>query len=135
MDNVIDLYYSLKAPYRRRATFVMHDQTVKNVRKFKDSTGNYLWQPSVKEAEPDRILGRPVYTSVYMPTIASGAKTVLFGDFAYYWIADRQGRVFKRLNELFAVTGQIAFLATQRVDGKLILPEAMKVLQQAEAGG
>jgi len=130
VDNIIDLYYSLKAPYRRKATFIMHDQTVKAVRKFKDSTGNYLWQPSVKENEPDKILGRPVYTSVYMPTIEAEAKTVIFGDLAYYWIADRQGRVFRRLNELFAVTGQIAYLATQRVDGKLILPEAVKVLAQ-----
>ena len=131
VDDIIDLYYSLKAPYRRKATFVMHDQTVKDVRKFKDSTGNYLWQPSVKESEPDKILGRPIYTSVYMPIIAAGAKSVLFGDFDYYWIADRQGRVFRRLNELFAVTGQIAYLATQRVDGKLILPEAMKIMKMA----
>jgi HK97 family phage major capsid protein len=64
----------------------MHGQAVKDVRNFKDSTGNCLWRPSVKEGEPDRILGRPIYTSVYMPTIAAGAKTVLFGDFAYYWI-------------------------------------------------
>jgi HK97 family phage major capsid protein len=54
----------------------------------------------------------------------------VFGDFSYYWVADRQGRVFRRLNELFAVTGQVGFIATQRVDGKLILPEALKVLQQ-----
>ncbi len=65
-----------------------------------------------------------------MPTIAAAAKTIVFGDFSYYWVADRQGRVFKRLNELFAVTGQVGFVATQRVDGKLILPEAVKVLQQ-----
>lgn len=65
-----------------------------------------------------------------MPEIAAGNKTVVFGDFKYYWIADRQGRSFKRLNELFAVTGQVGFVATQRVDGKLILPEAVKYLQQ-----
>ncbi len=79
---------------------------------------------------PDTILNRPVLTSAYMPEIASGNKTVAFGDFKYYWIADRQGRSFKRLNELFAVTGQVGFVATQRVDGKLILPEAVKYLQQ-----
>jgi len=132
IDSIIDLFYSLKAPYRRRAAFVMHDQTLKNVRKLKDSTGNYIWQASVKEGEPDRILGRPIYTSVYMPTMEADAKTVVFGDFAYYWIADRQGRTFKRLNELFAVTGQVAFLASQRVDGRLILPEAVKILKQHE---
>ena len=70
------------------------------------------------------------YTSSYVPAIAAGAKTIAFGDFSYYWIADRQGRSFKRLNELFATTGQVGFMATQRVDGKLILSEAIKVLAQ-----
>jgi len=68
--------------------------------------------------------------SAYVPTLGAGSKTVAFGDFGYYWVADRQGRSFKRLNELFAATGQVGFMATQRVDGKLILPEAIKVLQQ-----
>ncbi|MEA4929248.1 MAG: phage major capsid protein, partial [Candidatus Limiplasma sp.] len=66
----------------------------------------------------------------FMPTIAGGAKSILFGDLGYYWVADREGRSFKRLNELYAPTGQVGFLASERVDGKLILPEAVKVLQQ-----
>ena len=130
LDEMLDLFYSLKSPYRKRASFVMNDATVKAIRKLKDSTGQYLWQPSIKEATPDTILNRPLYTSAYMPSIEAGAKTVVFGDFGYYWVADRQGRVFKRLNELFAATGQVGFIATQRVDGKLVLPEAIKVLQQ-----
>ena len=76
------------------------------------------------------ILNHPVYTSAFMPTIAGGAKSILFGDLGYYWVADRDGRSFKRLNELYAPTGQVGFLASERVDGKLILPEAVKVLQQ-----
>lgn len=130
LDEILDLFYSLKAPYRNKAVFVLNDSTIKAVRKLKDNNGQYLWQPSIKEATPDTILNRPLYTSAYMPTIEAGAKTVVFGDFSYYWVADRQGRVFKRLNELFAATGQVGFIATQRVDGKLILPEAIKVLQQ-----
>ena len=130
MDEVLDLFYSLKAPYRNRAVFVMNDATVKAIRKLKDGQGQYLWQPSVQAGTPDTILNRPLYTSAYVPTIAASAKTIVFGDFSYYWVADRQGRVFKRLNELYAVTGQVGFVATQRVDGKLILPEAIKVLQQ-----
>ena len=106
-----------------------NDATVKAIRKLKDSTGQYLWQPSVTAGEPDRILNRPVKTSAYVPTIATGNKVIAFGDFNYYWIADRQGRSFQRLNELYAATGQVGFKATQRVDGKLILPEAIKVLQ------
>lgn len=130
IDEVLDLFYSLKAPYRNRAAFVMNDATVKAIRKLKDGNGQYLWQPSLQAGTPDTILNRPLYTSAYVPTIASAAKTVAFGDFSYYWVADRQGRTFKRLNELFAVTGQVGFIATQRVDGKLILPEAVKILQQ-----
>ena len=130
VDEVLDLFYALKAPYRKNATFLMNDSTVKAIRKLKDGQGQYLWQPSLQADTPDTILNRPIYTSAYVPTIASAAKSIVFGDLGYYWVADRQGRVFKRLNELFAVTGQVGFVATQRVDGKLILPEAVKILQQ-----
>ncbi len=129
-DEVIDLFYSLKTPYRKNAVWVLNDATVKQIRKLKDSTGQYLWQPSLVAGTPDTILGRPVKTSAFMPVAAAGAKTIAFGDFKYYWIADRQGRTFKKLSELYAANGQIGFLGTQRVDGKLILPEAIKVLQQ-----
>ena len=129
-DELIDLFYSLKSPYRRNAVWVLNDSTIKAVRKLKDGSGQYLWQPSLTAGTPDTILGRPVRTSAYMPAIAASAKTIAFGDFSYYWIADRQGRSFKRLNELYAANGQVGFLASQRVDGKMILPEAVKVLVQ-----
>ena len=128
-DDVIDLYYSLRSPYRRNAVFMMNDSTVRALRKLKNGSGDYLWQPSVTADTPDTILNRPVYTSSYMPTVAAGAKSILFGDMSYYWIADREGRTFQRLNELYAPTGQVGFLSFERVDGKLILPEAAKVLQ------
>ena len=108
--------------------WVLNEQTVKALRKIKDNTGNFIWQPSVSAGLPDTILNRPYVTSVYAPTIAAGAKAIAFGDYSYYWVADRQGRSFKRLNELFAMTGQVGFLASQRLDGKLILPEAIKTL-------
>ena len=129
-DELIDLFYSLKAPYRRNAVWVLNDSTIKAIRKLKDNQGQYLWQPSLTAGAPDLLLGKPVRTSAYMPAIAADAKSVAFGDFSYYWIADRQGRSFKRLNELYAATGQVGFLASQRVDGKLVLPEAIKVLAQ-----
>ena len=134
-DEVIDLFYSLKAPYRKNAVWVLNDATVKQIRKLKDTTGQYLWQPSLVAGTPDTILGRPVKTSAFMPTAAAGAKTIAFGDFKYYWIADRQGRTFKKLSELYAANGQVGFMGTQRVDGKLILPEAIKVLQQKSGSG
>ena len=128
-DEIIDLFYSLGAPYRKKAVWVVNDATVKSIRKLKDGNGNYLWQPALTADTPDTLLGRPVYTSTAVPTIEAGAKVIAFGDFNYYWIADRQGRVFKKLSELYATTDQTGFVATQRVDGKLILPEAIKVLQ------
>lgn len=127
-DDVIELFYSLKSPYRKKAVWVLYEQTVKALRKIKDNTGNFIWQPSVSAGLPDTILNRPYVTSVYAPTIAAGTKAIAFGDYSYYWVADRQGRSLKRLNELFAMNGQVGFLASQRVDGKLILPEAVKTL-------
>lgn len=128
-DEVIDLYYSLKSPYRKNAVFIMNDSTVKAIRKLKNGSGDYLWQPSITANAPDTILNKPIRTSAYVPALSAGAKPIAFGDFSNYWIADRQGRSFQRLNELFAATGQIGFKAMQRVDGKLVLPESIKVLQ------
>jgi len=128
-DDVIDLFYALRAPYRRNAVFMMNDSTVRALRKLKNGNGDYLWQPSLTAGTPDTILNRPVYTSSFIPAVAAGAKGILFGDFSYYWIADREGRTFQRLNELYAPTGQVGFLSSERVDGKLILPEAVKYLQ------
>ena len=133
-DDVMELFYSLRSPYRKKAVWVLNDSTVKALRKLKDSTGNYIWQPSVSAGVPDTILNRPYKTSSYVPELKAGNKCMAFGDFSYYWIADRQGRSFKRLNELFAMTGQVGFLASQRLDGKLILPEAIKTLSVKKAG-
>ena len=95
-----------------------------------DKNDNYIWKPSLDVAKPDTILGRPIRTSSFMPGIAAGEKVLLFGDLKNYWVADRQNRTFRRLNERYADTGQVGFLASKRLDGKLILPEAIKVLQQ-----
>lgn len=127
-DDMIELFYSLKSPYRKKATWLLSEQTLKTLRKVKDSTGNYIWSPSVQTGVPDTILNRPYVTSVYAPAPDAGNAAIAFGDFSYYWISDRQGRSLKRLNELFAMNGQVGFLASQRVDGKLILPEAVKLL-------
>lgn len=131
-DELMDLFYSLKSPYRKNAVWVLNDSTIKAIRKLKDNNGQYLWQPSLVAGTPDTILGKSVKTSAFMPTLAASNKTIAFGDFSYYWIADRQDRSFRRLNELYAANGQVGFLGSQRVDGKLILSEAIKVLAQKE---
>ena len=128
-DSLIDLFYSLRVPYRRNAVWIMNDSTVKAIRKLKDKNDQYLWQTALTAGTPDTILNRPIYTSPYVPEIANGNKVMMFGDLKYYWVVDRQGRSFKRLNELFATTGQVGFMTTQRVDGKLTLSEAIKVMQ------
>lgn len=129
VDDLISLIYSLKAPYRKNAKFLMNDATVSLIRKLKDGNGAYLWQPSVQAGEPDKLLGYDLYTSPYVPTVAGGALTIAFGDFKNYWIGDRGGRTTQRLNELYATNGQIGFVATERVDGKVILPEAIQLLK------
>lgn len=128
-DEIINLYYSLRAPYRKKAVWLLNDSTIAAIRKLKDNNGQYMWQPALREGEPDTLLGKPVYTSVSVPGIEAGAKAIAFGDLSYYWIGDREGVSFRRLNELYATTGQVGFLATKRVDAKLIVPEAVKVLQ------
>jgi HK97 family phage major capsid protein len=132
-DDVIGLYYSLKAPYRNKAVFITNEATVELLQKLKDSNQQYIWKPSISDGVPNMIFNRPVYTSSYMPAVAAGAKAIAFGDFSYYWIGDRQGRTFQRLDELFSANDQIGFKATQRVDGKLVLPEAVKLLTMATA--
>ena len=128
-DEIIDLFYSLKAPYRKNAVWVVNDSTIKAIRKLKDGNGQYIWQPALKDGDFDTLLGRPVLTSAYMPEIATKAKPVMFGDLSFYWVGDRQGVTFKRLNERYADMGQVGFLTSKRLDGKLTLPEAIKVLQ------
>ena len=128
-DEIITLYHSLRAPYRQKAVWLLNDTTVAAIRKLKDQNNQYMWQPGLKEGAPDTLLGRPVYTSTAVPSIEAGAKVMAFGDLSYYWIGDREGITFRRLNELYAAKGQVGFLATKRVDAKLMLPEAVKLLQ------
>lgn len=123
-DELINLVYTLKRPYRKKAAFIMNDKNLAVLRKLKDANDQYLWQPSLKEGESERLLGYPVYTSAYAP-----ADAIAFGDFSYYNIGDRGSRSFKKLTELFAGNDMVGFVAKERVDGKLILPEAVQILK------
>ena len=128
-DELVDLVYSLKRPYRKSAAFLTNDQTIGYLRKLKDQNGHPLWHDSVEDGEPGRILGYKVYTSPYFPVMTAGMPAIAFGDYSYYNIGDRGSRSFKQLNELFAGNGMIGFVAKERVDGKLILPEAVQILK------
>lgn len=130
-DDILNLIYALKRPYRKNAKFILNDKTLAALRVLKDNNGSYIWQPTYQSGEPDRLAGFEVYTSAYAPENA-----VAFGDYSYYNIGDRGTRSFKQLTELFAGNGMIGFVAKERVDGKLILPEAVQILKitAAKAG-
>lgn len=123
-DSMINLVYALKRPYRKNAKFIMNDKTLASLRTLKDNNGAYIWQPNYQSGEPDRLLGYEVYTSAYAPTDA-----IAFGDYSYYNIGDRGTRSFAALKELFAGNGMVGFVAKERVDGKLVLPEAVQILK------
>lgn len=130
-DDIVDIVYKLARPYRRNAAFLMNDATLGLIRKFKDGNNAYMWQPTYTAGEPDRLVGYPIYTSAYAPTIpatASADPILAFGDFSYYNIGDRGTRTLQVLNELYAGNGMVGFLMTERVDGLLLLPEAIRVL-------
>ena len=128
-NDIIDLVYALKRPYRRNAAFIVNDATLATIRKLKDQNQAYLWQPSYQAGEPDRLFGYPVYTSAYAPLAASGTAFLAFGDFSYYNIGDRGTRSVRELRELFAGNDMTGFLMLERVDALLVLPEAVKVLK------
>ena len=134
-DDLLDLQYSLKRQYRRNGSFMFNDASIKDIRKLQDANDHWIWQPSMRDGEPDRLLGNPIYSSYDMAVPASdpSSKCGLFGDFRMaYYIADRGGTSFQRLNELYAVSaGAVGFRAYRRVDGKVVLPEAMKLLVNA----
>lgn len=130
-DELIDLFHSLLPPHRRNAVFVAKDSTIKLVRKLKDTTNQYLWQPGLQAGKPDTLLGAPIYADPDMPAATTGQVSVLFGDFSFYWIRDVAGVAIQRLNELYAENGQVGFRAYHRTDGRLLNAVAVKKLTQA----
>lgn len=130
-DELIDLYHSVLSPYRPRSVFIMRDSTLAAIRKLKDTTNQYLWQPGLQAGQPDRLLGKPVYTDPDMPALATGVKSIVFGDISAYWIREVGGPLVKRLEELYAASGQVGFRVDRRLDGDLVDTAAVKTLAQA----
>lgn len=123
-DDVIRLYFSVKSEYRTNAVWLMNDETALALRTLKDEAENYLWRDS-----DDTILGKRVIISEYMPKSESDSKPIAFGDFSYYWVIGRSPVSVKTLTEKFVLLDQIGYLAFELIDGKLIRPEAVKVIQ------
>lgn len=126
-DDVIGLYFSVKKEYRKNGVWMMNDETALTLRTLKDADGNYLWNHA-----NDTILGKRVVICNAMPSVAAGAKPIAFGDFSYYWIVQRIGFTAKIMEELYALRQQIGYLGYEHLDGKLIRPEAIKVIQITE---
>lgn len=127
-DDILTLIYALKRPYRKKASFIMNDSTLAVLRKLKDGNGAYIWQPSYQAGEPDRLCGYAIHTSAYCPELEAGKAAIAFGDYSYYNIGDRGTRSLQQLRELFAGNGMIGYVMKERVDGLLVLPEAVQIL-------
>ena len=128
-DDIINLVYNLKRPYRKNAAFITNDKTLAALRKLKDNNGVYLWQPALTAGEPDRLFGYAIHTSQFAPEATAGKAAMAFGDFSYYNIGDRGSRSMQELKELFAGNGMVGYVMKERVDGRLILPEAVQILK------
>ena len=125
-DEIVELYFSIEAEYRKDAVFIMNDETAFYLRTLKDDDGNYLWN-----SNNDTIFGKEVITSPYMPSIESGKRPIIIGDLSFYWVIERKPLAIQVLSELYKNQGQVGFIGYERVDGKLIRPEAVKTIKMA----
>lgn len=128
-DDLINLVYSLPAPYRKNAVFLMNDTTLAAIRKLKDANLAYIWENSMQLGEPSNLLGFPVYSSEHMPSIASGNLAILFGDFGKFIIGMRGNLRFRPLYEVGALTDVTHFLMIERFDGVLTDKSAIRALK------
>ena len=129
IEDVIELMHSINGQYRIGSVWLMNESTLNTLYKIKSAIGRNIWQPSLEEESPSMLLGYRVIICDSMPKIESGSSPIMFGNFSYFWIGDRGKRSMKRLSELYATEGQVGFMASQRVDAKLIQPAAIKSLQ------
>jgi HK97 family phage major capsid protein len=127
---LIDLVHALKAGHRQGASWVMNAATLARVRKLKDATGAFLWQPGMTEGQPDRLLGYPVVEAADMPDVGAGNLPIAFGNFrAGYLIAERSATTI--LRDPFTNKPFVHFYATKRVGGQVLDSDAIKLLKIA----
>lgn len=136
-DALIDLEHSVDPAYRRMpgVGYMLHDTTLRFVKKMKDGQGNYLWKPGINSKDPDTINGYGYKINQQMPAMAASAKSVLFGDMSQYMIRDVMAVTLFRFDDsAFITKGQIGFLAWSRHDGRLVYAGApVKALQHSAA--
>ncbi len=122
-EDIVSLYFSVKPEYRENGVWLMNDNTAKAIRSIRDESGAYIWN-----SNNNSIFGKQVCISEFMPDIASGKKPIAFGDFSYYWVMPRGTIGVRPLYEKYAQYGQIGYLAYERLDGRLIRTDAVKVM-------
>ena len=123
-DAVVRLFFSLDKDYRSRAAWIMNDETAMALRLLKDANGNPLWNHS-----NDTIFGKEVFICNEMPSATVGNAPICFGDYSYFWVVERSPMYVRILRERFFDTDQIGYLAQERLDSKLIRPDAVKVMK------
>ena len=128
-DDVLNLIHSIKSPYRKNAVLIMSEDAITKLLSIPHYHGNSPWEVSLQDDAPDQLFGYPVYTTNYLDRVEGGSKPVLFGDFSHFWIGERGKRSVKRLVERYADQGQVAYITSERIDAKLVLPEAVKSLE------
>jgi len=130
-DNIVDLVYALKPVFRRNARFTMNRKTVSSIMKLRDADGRQLWSSGLRDGQPDRLMGYPIFEMEDMPDIASDAFAIAFGDFQRgYLIVDRIG--VRVLRDPFSAKPYVQFYTTKRVGGGIAHYEAIKLLQFAD---
>lgn len=129
VDDLIELIHSIPRPYRKGAVLLMNDTTLRELCKLVDGEGNPIWYENLKKGSPLAILSYRVVTSPAMPGMESGKTPILFGNFRHFLIGDRQHRRIKRLKEVYAQQGQVAYIMSQRVDAKLLDRNAIAALR------
>lgn len=131
-DGLMNAKYSVKAQYWANSSWMFHRDAVKQIVKIKDNDGQYIWRMSVRDNEPDVLLGRPMDVSEYAPnTFTTGLYVGLFGDLSYYWIADALDLQIQRLVELYAESNQDGMIARYEGDGMPVLAEAFARIKLA----
>lgn len=130
-DELLDLIHSVDPAYRKGARFGFHDSTLKALRKLKDSYGQYIWAPGMSNGDPATIFGYAYDINQDMAAIATGAKSVVFGDMSKFWVRRVKDFTLRRLDERFATADQVGFVGFARIDSKVVDARAIKVLTQA----
>ena len=128
-DDILNLIHSVKAPYRKNAVLIMSLDAATKLACIPHYHGDTVWEVPLTKDVHKKLFGYPVYISNHLDDVATGSKPVLFGDFSYFWIGERGKRSVKRLVERYADHGQVAYITSERVDAKLVLPEAVKCLE------